>query len=213
MSAVRQRELVSSAKTHLISVATRLFAERGINAVAVKDILDAAGQRNQSAIQYHFGSKNALIQAALLSRMDAIDKRRVAMVEAAKAQPAQKQKQILMRACVEPILEETENHPDGSHYARFAAQALQLPDFDAATLLEQKKMSGFMSLVAAVTALRKRPVSQAEAAMRVRLSANLTMSGIANWMERDRVHVSREALIELISLTNEAILLGAGGQT
>ena len=42
-------------------VAQRLFAERGIDGVSVQEILGAAGQRNRASLQYHFGSKEALI--------------------------------------------------------------------------------------------------------------------------------------------------------
>lgn len=39
-------------RTHLIDVAERLFAERGIDAVSISEILEAAGQRNKNAVYY-----------------------------------------------------------------------------------------------------------------------------------------------------------------
>ena len=43
--------------------AERLFAERGIEAVPLRDIGVAAGQRNHVAVQYHFGDRETLVQA------------------------------------------------------------------------------------------------------------------------------------------------------
>ena len=50
-------------RTRLLDVAEQLFAEHGIDAVSLSQILETAGQRNKSAIYYHFGSKAGLIAA------------------------------------------------------------------------------------------------------------------------------------------------------
>jgi AcrR family transcriptional regulator len=41
----------------LISAAERLYAERGVDAVSMREITREAGQKNSSAFQYHFPSK------------------------------------------------------------------------------------------------------------------------------------------------------------
>lgn len=60
----------SETRRHLILAATDLFAERGVDSVATQEILDRAGQRNESAIQYHFGSRAGLVIAVLQPRED-----------------------------------------------------------------------------------------------------------------------------------------------
>ncbi|WP_459980028.1 helix-turn-helix domain-containing protein, partial [Mycobacterium avium] len=52
-----------STRLMLIEVAERLFAGRGIEAVTLKEIQQAAGQSNASVIRYHFGSRDGLIRA------------------------------------------------------------------------------------------------------------------------------------------------------
>jgi AcrR family transcriptional regulator len=47
----------------ILLTAERLFAERGIEAVPLRDIGVAAGQRNHVAVQYHFGDRETLVQA------------------------------------------------------------------------------------------------------------------------------------------------------
>jgi AcrR family transcriptional regulator len=63
-------------KLRIIDVAEKLFADRGIDAVTFKDIRVATGLSNNSATQYHFGSKAALVEAILDVRFSEVNKRR-----------------------------------------------------------------------------------------------------------------------------------------
>jgi len=40
----------------LMDAAERLYAEHGFAAVSIRQISDAAGQRNKSIVQYHFST-------------------------------------------------------------------------------------------------------------------------------------------------------------
>ncbi|NWG45941.1 MAG: helix-turn-helix transcriptional regulator [Alphaproteobacteria bacterium] len=51
-------------------MAERLFATRGIHDVMVKDVNEAAGQKNKSAIHYHFGGKGDLLIAIFAFRFE-----------------------------------------------------------------------------------------------------------------------------------------------
>lgn len=67
-------------RQRILEEAERLFAERGIEAVPLRDIGAAAGQRNHAAVQYHFGDRLQLIQGVMEFRAGASDERRDAMV-------------------------------------------------------------------------------------------------------------------------------------
>jgi AcrR family transcriptional regulator len=54
----------SDTRDRLVRAAEHLFARRGVD-VPIREIHELAGQRNASAIQYHFGSKQDLIRAVL----------------------------------------------------------------------------------------------------------------------------------------------------
>ena len=69
-------------RRRLMLAAEQLFGERGLHAVTLKEINAAAGQRNESALHYHFGSKQRLVQAIFADRASAIDRVRVTRVEA-----------------------------------------------------------------------------------------------------------------------------------
>ncbi|GAB89778.1 TetR/AcrR family transcriptional regulator [Gordonia rhizosphera] len=71
---------VRSAKERLILTAERLYALRGLDGVALRQIGLEAGMANKSAVQYHFGSKNGLVRAILANRMDDLDRRRALLL-------------------------------------------------------------------------------------------------------------------------------------
>ncbi len=64
-----------STERRLISAAERLFAEHGVGAVSLRGVMQAA-QTNVAAVHYHFGSKQALLEAVLRSRLDQVSRER-----------------------------------------------------------------------------------------------------------------------------------------
>lgn len=68
------------AKTKLIITAERLFAQSGINGVSLREIAQKAGQGNHFAVQYHFGSREGLVQAIFDYRMAQMEETRGAML-------------------------------------------------------------------------------------------------------------------------------------
>ncbi len=50
-------------REHLLDVAEQLLSARGIEGVSLREIRLAAGQRNTSALQFHFGGRNGLLRA------------------------------------------------------------------------------------------------------------------------------------------------------
>lgn len=71
----------SEAARHLKQIACRLFAGRGVDGVTVREIAEAAGQKNHAAVGYHFGSKEALIRELVLDGARLIDERRNAALD------------------------------------------------------------------------------------------------------------------------------------
>lgn len=62
-----------STKDLLLDAAQQLFARDGVQGARIRDINELAGQRNPSALHYHFGSRMALVQAVLERYQRAID--------------------------------------------------------------------------------------------------------------------------------------------
>jgi AcrR family transcriptional regulator len=76
--------LASSAditKARLIGAAERLFAERGIDAVSLREINRASGARNAIAVQYHFEDRAGVVKAILAKHTPDVEARRHAMLD------------------------------------------------------------------------------------------------------------------------------------
>lgn len=70
-----------STKERLLAAAARLLVERGYGAVSIRAVTQAAGL-SVSAAHYHFGSKDALIQEALRSRIRPLTQLRLERLDA-----------------------------------------------------------------------------------------------------------------------------------
>ncbi len=121
----RKRRSVVTAATRgkIMEAAERLFADRGIDGVALREIAAAAGQGNNTAVQYHFGSKEQLIYDIFDYRSNLFEPQRLAMLEAAEAAGQLMNARVLLEIMCLPhlsIADEQGGHP----YSAFLAQYL-----------------------------------------------------------------------------------------
>ncbi|MGW4808899.1 TetR/AcrR family transcriptional regulator [Kitasatospora sp. NPDC004272] len=57
-----------STRALLIRSAERLFAAQGVHGAQLREVVRQAGQANPSAVQYHFGSREGLLDAVMAER-------------------------------------------------------------------------------------------------------------------------------------------------
>lgn len=100
----------------LLLTAERLFAEHGLDGVSLRQISIEAGSSNNSAIRYHFGSKDDLLRAIFAYRISDLMQRRALL--RARAHPDDLRAQL--EAHVLPLIELAES-PDCS-YVSFIEQ-------------------------------------------------------------------------------------------
>ncbi|WP_196054530.1 TetR family transcriptional regulator [Nocardia aurantiaca] len=130
---------VTDARERIILAAEQLIAERG-QAVPLRDIAAAAGQRNNSAIQYHFGSRDGLIEAVVEHRLATLEVRRLELL-AEQAAAGATSVHDLLEALVIPMLELGERYGI-NHYARFLEQIhTHRAVTDAANLESERRTS------------------------------------------------------------------------
>lgn len=115
----------------LVDTAERMVAERG-TAVSLREISSAAGQRNHSAAQYHFGSREGLITAVIRSRSAPIDARRRELLEQAAPGAGAARVQVLVEVLVQPWVDVLVATRGDSCYLRFLAQVLDDPELRTA---------------------------------------------------------------------------------
>ena len=107
----------------LIETAERLFAERGVNAVSLREIGSTAGQRNTGAVRYHFGTKEALVNAVFEHRMTPINERRLTMLADLDATGRSHDVRGLTEAYLLPLADMLGDPGQPSWYLRFCVHA------------------------------------------------------------------------------------------
>ena len=76
---------VSQTRERILDAAERLFMEKGYEGTSTRMVTGAAGV-NLAAVNYHFGSKEALMQAVLGRRLAILTQERLRILDAAEAQ-------------------------------------------------------------------------------------------------------------------------------
>ena len=120
----------TSTREIILLTAETLFAEKGIDDVSVRQINLAAGQKNSSAAQYHFGTKDDLVVSIFDYRMEAINHRRSQLVDEICNVGREKDLRALVGAVVYPLAELMTVKRDANNYVRFVAQVNNHPRYD-----------------------------------------------------------------------------------
>lgn len=111
----------TSAQERILVAAERLFVESGFQ-VSLREIAAAAGQRNHSAVQYHFGDRAGLVDALYRYRMVPLNARRTELVEEIRRRGEERDVEALLRACIAPLAEHLLARPGQSWYLRMVAR-------------------------------------------------------------------------------------------
>lgn len=117
---------MADARDLMIDAAERLVAERGLAAMSLREVQAVAGQRNKSAAQYHFGSKEGLVEAIATTRLGVVGARRRQLLDELGESPTRRH---LVEALVLPLAEHVLDGDRPSFWARFQVQAAHDPAF------------------------------------------------------------------------------------
>ncbi len=113
-------------RAQLIRTAERLFAERGVESVSLREINRAADQRNATALQYHFDDRQGLVRAILAKHEPAIEASRHALLDKIE-DDGQRGLPQLSFALVMPAAEKLADGDGGRAYLRIVAQLINSP--------------------------------------------------------------------------------------
>jgi len=87
----------------LLRAAERLMAAHGIEGASLNDIVTLAGQRNRSAVLFHFGGRDQLVDAIVLDHRRGINAERNRMLDAFEADGRRGGLRKLVEALVLPL--------------------------------------------------------------------------------------------------------------
>lgn len=122
----------SSAETRqrIIDAAEKLFAQRGIAAVSIRDITRAADV-NLAAINYHFGTKNGLAAEVFKQFIDPLNARRLELLDEVEAKAGNKPPPLeaVLEAMIRPAIEQGfSDQQDSETFLQLTGRCLSEPN-------------------------------------------------------------------------------------
>ncbi|MET8952854.1 TetR/AcrR family transcriptional regulator [Streptomyces sp. NPDC004393] len=121
-------EQVGATRELILTAAERLFAERGVHAVSNRQVSEAAGQGNNTAVGYHFGTKADLVRAIVRKHAARIEEVRLRLLaENGDSTDVRDWVSCLVR----PLPEHLAALGSPTWYARFCAQVMTDPAMHA----------------------------------------------------------------------------------
>jgi AcrR family transcriptional regulator len=123
----------------LLSTAERMFAELGVANVALTQIVAESGQKNRSALHYHFGSRGGVLSAVMDRRLASINARRMALLEALPPNPPAAD---VVRANIAALAATVVEEPWGPDYISILAQVRFHPGLLDHNLLHEESLQG-----------------------------------------------------------------------
>lgn len=119
-----------STKEAMIVAAERRFALYGMEGTSMRQIAMDAGQRNESAANYHFGSREGLIRAILDYRITELNARRAKLLEAAKVREGHRiSPRTIASIFILPMAEEIFLNWRQCYWVRFISQLWAIDKF------------------------------------------------------------------------------------
>jgi AcrR family transcriptional regulator len=127
-------------RARLIQAAERLFAERGIDAVSLREINRAAGAKNTIAVQYHLEDRAGVIKAILDKHTPGIEARRHAMLDQYEAD-GRDDIRFLAAALVRPLAAKLSDPDGGTAFLQVYADLLNRPQPELSAFVDGARTS------------------------------------------------------------------------
>ena len=116
----------SGTREAILVAAERLYAEHGVFAVSNRQVSEAAGQGNNAAVGYHFGTKTDLVRAIEQKHRAPVERIREQMLEELDADAGLRD---WVSCWVQPLTDHLAALGNPTWYARFAAQVMTDPTY------------------------------------------------------------------------------------
>lgn len=115
--------MTDSTRQRILDTAERLFADQGFHATTLRQITREADV-NLAAVNYHHGSKDALVLAVFQRRLDQLNSDRLARLDEALGESDPPQLERVLEAFVNPaLLLSSQSEGDGGRFMRLLMRA------------------------------------------------------------------------------------------
>jgi AcrR family transcriptional regulator len=121
----RKHAAGEATRVALMEAAEKLFAERGIDAVTLREIRLAAGQSNTSVIGYHFASREGLVRSLIEHRHAGMNADREIMLAQMREDRTEADPRAVVWLIVRPLVNSIDR---GEMFAPFLTRLAENPD-------------------------------------------------------------------------------------
>lgn len=186
--------MAADTRIRLILAAERLFGMNGIHAVSVREIVEAAGQRNTSALNYHFGTREGLVAEVINFRRSWVDTERVRWLDELATNARALNIQDIAGALAAPLAQLMREDENGANYVLFLSQVFVSNRLQYAAAVRGRFDAGLRRCLAAYRDLRPDMAPRA-ARERFRICGRAVVYALADWHRdmRGRDGTSRNA--------------------
>ena len=180
----------SPTRERIIRAAERLMAERGIEGVDLKEIQIAAGQRNRSAINYHFGDRTGLVAAIAAKHRTAINEERNRLLDRLEAS-RDRSIRPLVDAGIRPLAALLAD-PSGRDYTIIAAEATARAGTQGLFAVPRQHIDSVQRFIRMVTErVPGPPASRQLLAMRAVIVMAILLADIARLINQQELTVAQ----------------------
>lgn len=172
---------ITPPRQRLLEAAELLFAEKGLGAVSTREIAREAGQGNHSAVNYHFGSMDNLLQAILDYRMLPLNQRREELLQTLREQGSESSLEALLRVMIEPLAMELLRPARDSRYLRLMAQLMSNGEWQSLFLQHPHRSSALLETGELIMALLEPELGSEVALERLRLFGLHVLTTVTEW--------------------------------
>ena len=182
-------------RRHIIESAERLFAERGVESTSLLEIAKAAGQKNRSALQYHFTNKEGLLDAVLDKHAQQISQQRAVMLDDLQLR-GDYTFTDLIEALVLPMASQLDNEDGGRAFLKIHSQLMTTEAFtDLRKRRDQNDLVTQRLLAMAGQFMKTEDSDRIRA--RFVLSGVLLIHGLATYLAPGS-HIDRSAFLHIL---------------
>ncbi|SES20495.1 transcriptional regulator, TetR family [Lentzea xinjiangensis] len=165
----------------ILTAAERLFAEHGVLAVSNRQVGEAAGQGNNTAVGYHFGTKADLVRAIARKHLAGIEEIRQRMVADLGDAPDLRD---WLDCLVRPLTEHLAQAGSPTWFARFGAQVMTDPTLRPIIVEETRSSPSQVRILAGL---------------------NECLAGLPDEVRAERHDMARQLLVHMIAERERAL--------
>jgi AcrR family transcriptional regulator len=123
-------------RTRILDAAEELFMQHGFEGTSMR-LLTAKAGVNLAAVNYHFGSKHALVEAVFRRRLDPMNVARIAELDTLEAETSTPSPDAIIRAFITPGLRLMADAQDGRNFTRLLGRTYTEPNKSVRQLIGQ----------------------------------------------------------------------------